>query len=292
MMATTTSKDPTMTNTSQPIQMKMRVSVSKDMSKTSTVRSYTRGAHQALVPGQKPRVKLHLTMRLRGITSHKRRDQRGSPDVHLDRDSCGLSWIHNHALGSISIPVQLPNRALTLSIRPAPPSPLKDAIATTQIPSSTFSSEQQWSCTLFNKEGFGSNGYHNAIKTEANAIKTETSLYDDAFAYTEHSGGRHQYETSPLLICTDCGKIFSTKSSLETRVNMPSVENPFHCPECTETFKWRRTPTTYKQNNLNQNTHGCWRCGMNFKQARHLYTHRLSHETQISALEPLPNIPY
>ncbi|XP_053293608.1 gastrula zinc finger protein XlCGF57.1 [Pleuronectes platessa] len=90
-----------------------------------------------------------------------------------------------------------------------------------------------------------------------------------------------------LFSCSECGKIFNQRCSLNRHMRSHAGEKQFSCSECGKKFMLREYLNTHMRSHTGEKPFSCSECGKRFSHRSHLNRHMRSHtgETPLSCSE-------
>ncbi|XP_039618249.1 zinc finger protein 271-like [Polypterus senegalus] len=126
--------------------------------------------------------------------------------------------------------------------------------------------------------------------TQIDAIKTQPQAHDTKSASsavchesrkTSKSKPKAKYKRShskqKTFCCSDCGKIFSVRSSFYSHVKIHAPEKRHCCAQCGKRFTLRSTLNSHMRTHSGEKPYACVECDNRFSRRSHLQTHARVH---------------
>ncbi|PIO22731.1 hypothetical protein AB205_0022320, partial [Aquarana catesbeiana] len=83
--------------------------------------------------------------------------------------------------------------------------------------------------------------------------------------------------TEKMFSCTECGKGFSFKFSLNRHKLSHTGAKPYSCPECGKCFVHKSSLNKHQRSHTGEKPYSCPECGKSFSDNSHFYRHQKSH---------------
>ncbi|XP_073467351.1 gastrula zinc finger protein XlCGF66.1-like [Aquarana catesbeiana] len=83
--------------------------------------------------------------------------------------------------------------------------------------------------------------------------------------------------TEKMFSCTECGKGFSFKFSLNRHKLSHTGAKPYSCPECGKCFVHKSSLNKHQRSHTGEKPYSCPECGKCFSDNSHFYRHQKSH---------------
>lgn len=116
----------------------------------------------------------------------------------------------------------------------------------------------------------------NALSTTDPPLNQSHSSQDREPSTSIRVKSKKQMKTKKNL-CTVCGKVFPSPSSLTIHMRVHSGERPYSCPQCDKTFSLTATLKLHLRVHTGERPYACEQCGKSFSDKSNFTKHHRTH---------------